>query len=394
VPSLRLEALRDGLEEREYLKIAEQYQGGNALVDACLAGPRAPILASDGLVPPPPAAAADLWSADTPTDLGDEPNNVSATFYESDDIWVRRQQDGLTNQDHENPIYRPGGTPPNYVYVRVRNRACGTAGSGTVKLYWAKASTALGWPAPWDGSVTMPALMGGQIGSKPTGSVPGRGYVILEFPWSPPNPVDYASFGADKVHFCLLSRIETAAASPYGMTSPEGSNLWLNVKNNNNIVWKNVTVAEAGAGGSKVGWVTVGKLVRDDWLMKLVFTEPRERYEPSYAIPQSIFEWGTVDLNLGRELYKRWKAVGSEGWGIKDLGRNRIAILERDAWIGMLKLEPGELFSIGARFRPNQESQPGTYIFYFHVLEYAVAGRKQQVIGGQKFVVKTTPRKA
>ena len=37
VPSLRLEALRDGLEEREYLKIAEQYQGGSALVNACLA---------------------------------------------------------------------------------------------------------------------------------------------------------------------------------------------------------------------------------------------------------------------------------------------------------------------------------------------------------------------
>lgn len=366
--------------------------GQSVRMDACLAGARAPILASDGLVPPPPVTAADLWSADTPADLGDEPNNVSTTFYESDDIWVRRQQDGTTNQDHENPIYRPSG-PPNYVYVRVRNRACGAAGSGTIKLYWAKASTALSWPAPWDGSVMTPALMGRLIDSKPTGSVPGRGSVVLEFPWNPPNPADYSSFGADKTHFCLLSRIETTSTTPYGMTTPEGSDLGANVKNNNNIVWKNITVAETDTSGGKVGWVTVGKLakVKDDWQMKLVFTEPREiiQYKPNHKVPRSIFKWGMVEVNLGSNLFKRWHDGGAKGAGIKALTRYSIAVLKRDAWIGSFKLKPGELFTIGVRFKPSKDLQHGNYIFFFHVVEYAVAGRKQQVIGGQKFVIKT-----
>src|SRR5262249_16313015 len=152
---------------------------------------------------------------------GAEPNTLSPTMWESDDIWVRRQNDGLVNQEHQNPVYRKSG-PPNYVYVRVRNRGCTASKSANVKLYWAKASTALHWPDPWDGSVTKPALMGGMLGTKATGSVSSGGFTILEFPWNPPNPENYKAFGADKSHFCLLSRIETSPTAPYGMTFPEG----------------------------------------------------------------------------------------------------------------------------------------------------------------------------
>lgn len=94
----------------------------------------------------------------------------------------------------------------NHVYVRVRNRGCKTAGSqsGTLKLYWAKASSSLSWPAPWDGSVTSPALMGGLIGSQPV-TVVGGSQEILLFDWTPPDPSEYVAFGADKAHFCLLA---------------------------------------------------------------------------------------------------------------------------------------------------------------------------------------------
>ena len=193
-------------------------------MDAALAtAPRAALLGSDGLIPPPSTATADLWSQNTPQDIGNEPDSLSATFYQSDDIWVRETNDGFVNQEHQNPQYRPPALGPNYVYVRVRNRGCAAASSATVKLYWAKASTGLSWPAPWDGSVATPALMGGLIDSKLTGSIAGGGFVILEFSWYPPDPQDYISFGADRSHFCLLSRIETSAIPPYGMTVPEGS---------------------------------------------------------------------------------------------------------------------------------------------------------------------------
>jgi len=371
--------------------------GQAARMDACLAGARAGLLASDALIPPPSIAAADLWMQDTPEDQGDEPNNVSTAFYVSDDIWVRRQNDGLTTQDHENPIYRPAG-PPNYVYVRVRNRSCATADSGTLKLYWAKASSALGWPKPWDASVTSPALMGEPIGSQPTGSVPARGSVILTFPWNPPNPADYASFGAGKAHFCLLARIETAAAPPYGMTTPEGNDLWQNVKNNNNIVWKNITVAEPGGGGSKVGSVVVGKLLRGDWQMKVVFIVPHEKIvgEPLPNLPRHLLEWGRVEVTLGAQLYARWKEAGFRGRGVEAASRYRAVIREPEASIGPLRVEAGELFTITARFIPRDRvRRPSNEVFTLHLVQYAVARTGERPIGGQAFVVKVIgPTKA
>ena len=115
-------------------------------MNATLSVARASILASDGLVPAVAAKTPDLWMQDNADDTGAEPDASPNPMYISDDIWVRNGPDGLTNQDHQNPL----GEQVNHVYVRVRNRGCKTAGSksGTVKLYWAKASSSLSWPAP------------------------------------------------------------------------------------------------------------------------------------------------------------------------------------------------------------------------------------------------------
>ena len=274
-------------------------------MDATLSGARAAIVGSDALVPPPGTPTVDLWMQNTPNDIGEEPDVSSTYMYVSDDIWIRNQNDGVINQDHQNPEYRPVGFGSDFVYVRVRNRGCSGAGSGTVVLYWAKASTALGWPAPWDGSVTTPALMGGIIGSKPTGDVPPGGYTILEFPWYPPNPVDYGMFGADKGHFCLLARIETSPNPPYGMTYPEGSSLWTNVQNNNDIVWKNVTVVDEVPDAKMIGWVTIGNLGNSISEVQVALTAPKD------IVQEDIFQLGTFQIGLGKSLYEQLQ-VGAE----------------------------------------------------------------------------------
>ena len=144
--------------------------GQAARMEAALAGPRASLMASDGLIPAPQPDVPVLWSADTPADIAAEPDTASTVFYESDDIWVRNQNDGQTNTEHQNPLYGSA----NYVNVRVRNNSCGAPASGNLKLYWAKASSALEWPDPWDGSINSPALMGSPIGTQATGSVGGE----------------------------------------------------------------------------------------------------------------------------------------------------------------------------------------------------------------------------
>ena len=346
---------------------------------ATLYGVRASLLASDALIPPPSSAAGDLFSQDSPEDIGDEPNVTSDRMYRSEDIWVRRQNDGFTNQEHENPVFRSTGEP-NFVYVRIRNRGCATASSANVRLYWAKASTGLSWPAPWDGSVTSPALMGDEIDMQPTGSVEGSGFTILEFSWNPPNPADYASFGADRAHFCLLSRIENAATAPFGMTFPEGSNLSENVRSNNNVVWKNVTIAEEAGGGSREAVTTVSNF--DDRLKQaaLGFARPDSG-------EASIFTWGRVILNLGPGLYERWSEGDRQGEGVEDLGDNEIEVFGPGSFLANLPLEPGDVFAVTLRFEPRNR-KPFSEVYQLDLLQYDGVPIADSLVGAQRFILK------
>lgn len=354
--------------------------GQAARMDAALHTARTAILASDGLVPAGAGAAPDLWSKDNADDDGTEPDPSSMPMYISDDIWVRRQNDGVLNQEHQNPEYRPTGSMSNYVYVRVRNRACSGSASGTVKLYWAKASPALSWPAPWDGSVALPAPMGDFIGSQPV-TVSGGDDEIFIFPWSPPDPVDYASFGADQSHFCLLSRIETSTAAPYGMTTPEGANLWANVQNNNNIVWKNITVVDELLGGARMEVTTVANFTDRVMQASLVFIAPKQE-------KPSIFQWGWIVVDLGKELYEIWKAGGGESIGVKVLGGTTILIEKSGAVISNLEIDPQAVHSIRVRFHPKEKQPLGVHVYSLDVLQQV---KDCNTIGGQRFVVKVTP---
>lgn len=109
-------------------------------------------------------AAPDLYIKDTPADTGVEPNPDTGPMWVTEDIWVRNNPDPgyqpfpfpeltppWTPLPHENPEYRdPKYSTPNYVYIRVRNRGtAASTGTERLRLYWAKASTGLGWPAQW-----------------------------------------------------------------------------------------------------------------------------------------------------------------------------------------------------------------------------------------------------
>lgn len=112
----------------------------------------------------PAWAASDLYIRDTLTDGGSEPYTGPGPLYLSPDIWVRNEPDPnfdprpfsmasppWTPQVHQNPEYRnPKTSGPNYVYVRIHNRGDQQSlGTERLRLYEAKASTGLTWPANW-----------------------------------------------------------------------------------------------------------------------------------------------------------------------------------------------------------------------------------------------------
>ncbi len=346
--------------------------------NATLSIARTGILASDGLVPIGGGTPApDLWMQDNADDTGTEPDLSANPMYISDDIWVRNAPDGLTNQDHQNP----NGEQTNYVYVRVRNRGCsgGAAQSGTLKLYWAKASTALSWPSPWDSSITTPALMGETIGSQSV-TVNGGATQIVEFPWAPPDPSDYASFGADQAHFCLLARIETSATAPFGMTSPETSNLYTNVQNNNNIVWKNISIVDTDAAGARVGHVVIGNLNQDRQRMHFVFETPKRR-------GQSLFDWGQVLAEFRGAALIAWAKEALDGKGFVRLPDGRLFIAQSGAELIGPPLKPGAFGTLRLQFVQDGRRVMGARVFE---LDFVDLNDKGQRIGGQRFLLKTT----
>lgn len=282
--------------------------------------PRASLLSSLGCVPPPAGGGNinDPWAQDTQEDAGNEPNTESGeVLWGSEDIWVRNFDD---NQFiHQNPR----ADTVNWIYVRIRNRSCATyTGGGQVKVHWAKAGTGLSWPDSWDGSITSPALMGDEVASSPQilPSIPPGESVIAKFAWTAPNPDDYIAID-EPWHFCLLARIGT----PH---TPETANLYANVRDNNNIIWRNISIVHS----------PVGMMVRNGSSVAAIKNLGFK--VPQYQIGNSILDISPVTVRLSNALYDIWALGGKLGQGISENADHSISILSHEARITNLNLPP------------------------------------------------------
>tara|TARA_R110002049_G_scaffold47627_1_gene137732 strand:- start:2050 stop:2424 length:375 start_codon:yes stop_codon:yes gene_type:complete len=111
---------------------------------------------------------------------------------------MRNDSDGY-NTEHQNPEYDLKN--PNYAYVQVTNNSCITSsGTDDLKLYWAKANTALSWPDHWEGDLYMTdpiteeeVLMGDEFGALTIPPLEIGESKVLEFEWNVPNPENYVN---------------------------------------------------------------------------------------------------------------------------------------------------------------------------------------------------------
>lgn len=353
---------------------------------AALDGPRAAILASDALIPPTGIPAADLYIQDTPDDVGNQPNAQSTVFYVSEDIWVRNTNDGITTQSHQNAEFKASG--PNYVYVRVRNRSCNTAAPpATVRLYWAKASSGLSWPDPWTGMVTSPALMGSPVspvGVQTTGSIPPGGFQVLEFQWTVPNPADYAMFGADMKHFCLLARMEET-----GVTLAETTDLWNNVRNNNNIAWKNIAIDNAVSGDDRTQDILVGNYTKEKLMVNLRIIT---RFDDKAMMKKFV---RPVTLILGEKMFNKWyernKAKLDSGTYKSQFiaSKGTIILQTGNAELPNFLFEPMELQALKVML--NKKQYPFTREQMVQVDVQQINAKTGKIMGGERFKFTVLP---
>jgi extracellular elastinolytic metalloproteinase len=266
----------------------------------------------------PLSCRADLWIKDTPSDTGQEPDpaTIGQPMWQSQDIWVRNTN---TNGPHQNPEY--GQT--NYIHVRVRNRGMVTATNVPVEVYFANASVGLAWWMDWHliGVATIPSL------------APG-GMTDVVVPWNPPGP-------PPPDHFCLVSRINTPQDP---MTFAEIGNIDYNVRQNNNLAWRNVNVVDLVHHPIVKATFNYRNPTQSRLRSKLLFREQRGG--------EGFLQRGQVTVDLGPKLAELWKKGGSIGRGIKLINRQTIAV-SNDGFI-VVPLSPRQEFDLGLTFQDNR----------------------------------------
>jgi hypothetical protein len=333
------------------------------------------------------SADFDLMVKDSQNDTGTEPNTVTQYMWTSDNIWVRNNNDsGLT---HENPDYSANGNP-NYVKVKVINKSCiNSTGNEQLTLYWAKASTSLGYPNPWFGGVfydsTNPnsASMGNLVGTLNIPPLQAGQEAILTFPWQVPNPANYGNDG-DQWHFCLLARIE-ATNDP--MTFPETSDLNANVRNNNNIAWKNVTVVDVLPNniGNPGGVVAVGN----------PFNHPKKFFlELEIADLETgkpIYQEAEVGLKMNDVLFQAWERGGKEAQLLDPtLEEKRKIVKGNHVILDNIAFNANETGTLRLDFNFLTKELTNKTNYAYHVIQKdAETG---QIIGGETFIINKNPR--
>ena len=113
------------------------------------------------------------------------------------------------------------------------------------------------------------------------------------------------------------------------MDFPETTDINANTKNNNKIVWKNVTVVDDIS----------GPMMMKSIMVRNIFDEPIQvglRVAETQTAAGSFFKRGSIFVDLPPQLYERWQKGGTAGRAIKaprNTKTGRIAILSPDATI-------------------------------------------------------------
>lgn len=322
-----------------------------------------------------PGGSFDLYTKDRPFDTGVEPNPDSGPMWISEDIWVRKNADGgLT---HQNPEFK--NYSPNAVYVRITNRGRVTSSCANLSLYFTKASTGLVWPTHWTnyfqntsaGSI----LHGDKINTVSIPAIsPGASYVV-EIPWFPPNPAD---FDADIHHFCLLSRIESPSDPMFN--EQNGVGVSINVKNNNNIAWKNVSVVDDDADASDAGTaVFVRNVQRKESLIALRFFD--RGFKENFKIP--FFERGGQVIITGDKYFMERLKTAKISGSVKQLDEKTILIYGGDAVIGSFLVKPKETFLLQLKTKVQLSDGEETVLDVIQQNESTKA-----LEGGERFIIR------
>ncbi len=387
---------------------------------------------------------------DTDDDDGSVPNNRTEVLWDSPDISVN---DSPTQFEVDVNQNRPKAGQDNYVHVKIRNN--GTvdipANSYRISVYFSRANTDHSWPESWivreddQGNI-----IGDRINQGPYylwKKIDAGGVEQFDIKWPEehfPEEDILGNANSENRHYCILVRIiRSENRFDYGMNAQEVSGTWFNVRDNNTVALKNIALLKSNeikthstvAGTADiidVGFSTRGKagtskstdnipLGFKSTLFEISNTDTisrKNRLTFNSEIDADIFQNGKVAVNLGRDLFQRWKAGGFKGAGV-DLsplaqlgllksfnsadtaGLNEllgtdselittIVLDSSGSWIGGLNFQPKETFRVALGMQVDSNVLVNQN-FSVDLVHYKEAGSNLSVVGGQRFKLEHLP---
>ncbi len=263
----------------------------------------------------------DLYMRDRHDDLGYDAGYAwTWDFDDSPDIWVRNQNDGLTNQTYENPEYQENS--PVYVYVRVGNKSCvPSTGNERLALYWTKASSNNSWPQNWDGSNP---TVGNLINNIPIPILQPGESTILTFTW---NIMPETGIGTTW-HNCLLARIENSTTDPITVYP---NDLGQDVYQNNNVSMRNCVVTNYIAGSIpneiRERFFYIGNPLRVSGDYDIIFRNSNNVSNPITKVAEVNIQLDQEGWNLlSNHLYNRGDIKIKNNYTFSIVGNNPVTL--------------------------------------------------------------------
>lgn len=216
--------------------------------------------------------------------------------------------------------------------------------------------------------------------------------------WSLEDPSNYSNitnYNDEVEHFCLLVALNTSS-DPYTMVDNVSWPLFHNVKESNNVAWKNLSIIDPAGGGAmgettntdviKGAEVIVGNNSNSTIPVKLKFDiSTSESGNP-------ITTEAELRVTLHSQLWSKWLAGGQTGTQIQiyDSTKHQIKILGTGATLSGLSLDTNEHYGIYLSVNYLTEQRSSKEFFAMH-LSHILDDSTQRIIGGETYLFKADP---
>ncbi len=325
----------------------------------------------------------DLYIRDNIEDTGKEPNTTTDISWNSPDVWVRNQRDGIL--EHENPYYSDEH-PATFINVRITNRGSRDYnGQGQyLHLYWAKASTGLSMNA-WRGkelyknAVTGEAMRAVHIDRVISAGNSETFTVVWALPYDLLGPE--SDNDTENHHFCLFARI----SEDFADTDEEDLITKYNTANilgSNKLTQKNLSIIQKNSSNDLLSTVFVRNTMGSTRNYTL-------EIRPHTAVDRDLFTAARVEMKMSPPILTAWQRGGSRCSQVAYSASNPslLQLQSSDSKLYSINLAKNEFEKISLSCTFNSLFVSGSKKYAFDLIQRDET--TGEIIGGESFIVST-----